>query len=112
MGHTIVDKCWHFDFTYEHCTAGFITVTDTQMTTNVRQNFGFHFPQDDRTALGWVQLGLITLSYWHPLGVQVIFFQILKNNIPKECAISYPSTALGHIITATFALKSRARQCS
>ena len=74
VGHTIVDKCWHFDFTYEHCTTGFITVTDTQMTTNVRQNFGFHLPRDDRTALGRVQLGLITLSSWHPLGVHVTFF--------------------------------------
>ena len=36
VGHTIVDKCWHFDFTYERCTAGFITVTDTQMTTKGR----------------------------------------------------------------------------
>ena len=112
VGHTIVDKCWHFDFTYEHCTTGFITVTDTQMTTNVRQNFGFHLLRDDRTALGGVQLGLITLSSWHPLGVHVIFFQILKKNNPKECAISCHSTALGHIITATFALKSRARHCS
>ena len=74
MGHTIVDKCWHFNFTYEHCTTSFITVTDTQMTTNVRWNFGFHLPRDDRTALGRVQLGLITLSSWHPCRVHVNFF--------------------------------------
>ena len=74
MGHTIVDKCWHFNLTYEHCTTSFITVTDTQMTTNVRQNFGFHLPRDDRTALGGVQLGLITLSFWHPWGVHVNLF--------------------------------------
>ena len=81
------------------------------MTTNVRWNFGFHLPRDDRTVLGKVQLGLITSSSWHPWGVQVIFFQILKKNNPKECAIFCNSTAKGHMITATFALKSRARHC-
>ena len=82
------------------------------LAINVRQNLGFHLPWNDRTALGGVQLGLITLSSWHPWGVHVIFSQILKKNNPKECAISCHSTALGHIITATFALKSRARHCS
>jgi hypothetical protein len=40
------------------------------------------------------------------------FIQILKRNNPKECAISSQRTAQGHIITATLALKSRARNCS
>ena len=44
------------------------------LATNVGRNFGFHLPRDDRTALGGVQVGLITLSSWHPLGVHVIFF--------------------------------------
>ena len=74
VSHTIVDKCWHFNLTYERCTTSFITVTDTQMTTNVRQNFGFHLLRDDCTALGGVQLGLITLSPWHPWGVHVNLF--------------------------------------
>ena len=68
------------------CETSFITVTDTQMqhlATNVRQNFGFHLPWDDRTALGGVQLGLITLISWHPWGVHVIFIQNLKRNNPK-----------------------------
>ena len=44
------------------------------LATNVGRNFGFHLPRDDRTALGGVQLGLITLSSWHPWEVHVIFF--------------------------------------
>ena len=44
------------------------------LATNVRQNLGFHLPWNDRTALGGVQLGLITLSSWQPWGVHVNFF--------------------------------------
>ena len=112
MDYTTVDKCWHFNLTYEHCTTSFITVTDTQMTTNVRWNFGFHLPQDDRTALGRVQVGLITLSSWHPCRVHVIFVNISMRNKPKECAISSHSIGHSQKITATLAIKSRARHCS
>ena len=44
------------------------------LAINVGRNFGFHLPRDDRTALGGVQLGLITLSFWHPWGVHVNLF--------------------------------------
>ena len=79
------------------------------LATNVRQNLGFHLPWNDRTALGGVQLGMITLSSWHPSRVHVIFIQIIKRNNPKECAISSQSTAQSHIYTAALALNSRAR---
>ena len=59
---------------------------------NKRQNFGFHLPQDDRTALGGVQLGLITLSYWHPLGVQVLFFRFWRIITQKN--VLYPIPVL------------------
>ena len=78
----------------------------------MRRNLGCHLPWADRTAFGRVRLGLITLSFGHPCRVHVIFIQILKRNNPKEYAIPSHSTALGHIITATFAQKSRARHCS
>ena len=78
----------------------------------VPKNGIFHIPWDDRTALGGVQLGPITLSFGHPCRVHVIFIKILKRNNPKECAMSNQSTAQSHIITATFAKKSRARHCS
>ena len=93
----------------------FITVTGTKMqylATNVRRSLGFHLPSDDRTALGRVPQGLITLSSWHPCRVHVIFIHISKRNKPKECAISSHSTAQSQIITATLAIKSRARHCS
>ena len=93
----------------------FITVIDTRMqylTANVRRNLGFHLLSDDPTALGGVPLGLITLSSWHPCRVHVIFIHISKRKKPKECAISSHSTAQSQIITATLAIKSRARHCS
>ena len=89
----------------------FIIVTGTKtqhLATNVRLNLGFQLPQDDRAVFE----GLITLSSWHPCRVHVILIQILKRNNPKECAMSSQSTAQCHIITATFAIKSRARHCS
>ena len=81
------------------------------LATNVRRNLGYHLPWSDHTALGGVQLGLITLSFGHPCRVHVIFIQILKSNDLQECAISSQSTPHSHIITATLALKSRARYC-
>ena len=81
------------------CKTSFITVTDTQMhylATNVRRNLGCHLPWSDHTALGGLQLGLITLSFGHPCRVHVIFIQILKRNNPKDCAISSQSTAHSH----------------
>ena len=65
----------------------FITVTGTKMqylATNVRRSLGFHLPSDDRTALGRVPQGLITLSSWHPCRVYVIFIHISKRNNPKR----------------------------
>ena len=59
------------------CKTSFITVTDTQMhylATNVRQNFGFHLPRDDRTALGGVQLGLNYIEFLASLGSPCKFF--------------------------------------
>ena len=41
------------------------------LAMNVRQNLGFHQSWDDCTALSEAQLGLITLSSWHPWGVHV-----------------------------------------
>ena len=93
----------------------FFTKTDTRMqylAMNVRHNLGFHQSRDDCTARGKAQLRLIILSSWHPCRVHVIFIHISRRNKPKECAISSQFTAQSYMITATLALKSRARHCS
>ena len=60
--------------------------------------------------LPWRRVWL--LSSGHPCQVHVIFVLILKRNSPQECALPSNSTSQSHRITATFAVKSRARCCS
>ena len=70
MVHLVVEKCWHFNFTFRQCdkTVLFQKIYKMQhLATNVRRNLGCHLPWADRTALGGVGLGLITLSFGHPM---------------------------------------------
>ena len=65
----------------------FFTKTDTRMqylAMNVRQTLGFHQSRDDCTALSEAQLGLITLSSWHPQGVHVNIFTDFEEKWPKR----------------------------
>ena len=60
----------------------------TDLAMNVRQNFGFHQSRDDCTALSEAQLGLITLSSWHPCRVHVILIQIYREIRQKNVLYS------------------------
>ena len=71
VDHAIVEKCWHFNFTFRQCDKTVLFQKIYKM-----QHLGFHLPWADLTALGGVRLGLITLSFGHPCIVHVIFIQI------------------------------------
>ena len=79
------------------------------LSTQVRQNLGFHKPQNDYAAL---EEGM-TIEFRASLSSPCdFFFQILKRTDLKECALPSHSTAQSHITTATLAIKSRAIHCS
>ena len=62
------------------------------LAMNVRQNLGFHQYLDDCIALSEAQLGLITLSSWHPCRVHVILIQIYREIRQKN--VLYPVSLL------------------
>ena len=105
--HSIVKHCKHFIYIFAHCHNPFLLLSPIQKCMLRRIQV---FARPEMITLPQKRVGL--LSSGHPCQVHVIFVQILKRNSPQECAIPSHSTAQSHIITATFAVKSRARRCS
>ena len=110
--HSIVKNCKHFNSIFLHCHKPFLLLALIQKC-NIWGHMSERiqvFTRPGMITLPQRRVGL--LSSGHPCQVHVIFVQILKRLSPQECAIPSHSTAQSHIITATFAIKSRARRCS
>ena len=112
VGHSILKNCKHFNSIFVHCHKPFLLLALIQKCNIWRHMLERIqvFARPGMITLPQRRVGL--LSSGHPCQVHVIFVQILKRNSPQECALPSHSTAQRHIITATFAVKSRARRCS
>ena len=112
VGHSILKNCKHFNSIFLHCHKPFLLLALIQKCNIWRHMLERIqvFARPGMITLPQRRVGL--LSSGHPCQVHVIFVQILKRNSPQECALPSHSIAQSHIITATFAGKSRARRCS
>ena len=112
VGHSILKNCKHFNSIFLHCHKPFLLLALIQKCNIWRHMLERIqvFARPGMITLPQRRVGL--LSSGHPCQVHVIFVQILKRNSPQECALPSHSTAQSHIITSTFAIKSRARCCS